>query len=73
MDEPTKDAVMQQQKLIIRDYQTIINTQRNRIAELEYDRHQYDLIYTEPVWFLIWFWRSRIFPFSLLYGHQRVD
>lgn len=73
MDEPTKDAVLRQQELIIKDQTGIINQQRCRIAELEYNRHHYDLIYTQPISFLWWFWRSRVFPFSLLYGHEKVD
>lgn len=73
MDESSKDAVIRQQQLIIADQTTTINTQRNRIAELEYVRHQHDLIYTQPIGFLLWFWRSRIWPFSLLWSHERVD
>jgi len=68
-----KDAIIKQQELIIRDYTTTINTQRCRIAELEYDRHQYDLIFSNPMGFVLWFWRSRIWPFSVFWGHQRID
>ena len=68
-----ESPLIQHLESIIRDYQGIINQQRCRIAELEYDRHMHDLIYTQPISFLWWFWRCRVFPFSLLYGHERVD
>lgn len=68
-----KDAIINQQWLLIRDQMTTINTQRNRIAELEYRIHKFDLIYTQPVRFLCWFWSSRIWPFSLIWGHNKVD
>ena len=72
MDE-NKDAIIRQQSLIIKDQLETIDKQRCRIVELEYNKHQYDLIYTNPISFLWWFWRSRIFPLNLIYGHERVD
>jgi hypothetical protein len=68
-----KDAIIRQQWLIIKDQEATINTQRCEIAYLKNEKHRFELIYTSPIWFLWWFWRSRFFPFSLIWGHQRVD
>jgi hypothetical protein len=72
-DEMDFGAVINHHATLIEAQNATINKQRCRIVELENEKHRFDLIYTEPVWFLLWFWRSRIWPFSILWGHQRVD
>lgn len=61
MDEPTKDAIIRQQALIIKDQTETINQQRCTIAELQYHIHQHDLLYEHP--WQYFFWRVFVWPF----------
>lgn len=73
MEEQDFGSVINHHAALIAAQNETINKQRCEIAYLKNEKRRYDLIYTEPVSFLWWFWRSRIWPFSILWGHQRVD
>jgi len=62
-----KDAIITQQRLIIKDQQATVEQQRNKIAELEYNRQKYDLMFSEPIRFLMFIWLKDVWPFKYLY------
>ena len=66
-----KDATIRQLWLIIKDQQATMDKQRNRIAELENEKHRYDLMYTEPIRFLMFIWLKDVWPFKYFYGGAR--
>lgn len=68
-----QDATIRQQWLIIRDQQATMDQQHNRIAELEYHRHKFDLVFTEPIRFLMFIWLKDVWPFKYFYqpGNER--
>jgi hypothetical protein len=64
MDEPTKDVVIRQQELIIRDYQATINTQHLELAQHR-ERERY--IDGERWGFALWLMFHDLWPFSMWY------
>lgn len=64
MDEPTKDAIIRQQELIIKDYQTTINQQHIELAHHREREHHID----HCRWgFALWLLLNDLWPFSLWY------
>lgn len=56
-----ESSVVKHLRAMLQDAADTINTQRCRIAELEYDRHQHDLLYQHP--WQYFFWRIFVWPF----------
>jgi hypothetical protein len=67
MDEPTKDVIIAQQELIIRDSTTTINQLRSEVAELRHFKHKYASVTDEPIRFLLWVWLKDVWPFKFLW------
>jgi DNA-binding IclR family transcriptional regulator len=64
MEEPTKDTIIKQQELIIRDQQTTIDTLHN---ELAHHREREHLIDDSRWGFALWLILNDVWPFSLWY------
>lgn len=62
-----KDAIINQQRLIIRDQEATINKQRNRLAEFQYHRHKFNSAGEEPLRFLAWVFLKDVWPFKFLW------
>jgi len=63
-----KDAIINQQRLIIRDQEATINKQRNRIAVMEYRNHRFDTADKQPLRFLAWTCLKDVWPFKFLWS-----
>jgi hypothetical protein len=64
MEEISKDAIIEQQRLIIRDQLLVIDKQRCELAE----RRQFSAASEHPWQYFWWLLLHDLWPFSIWYG-----
>lgn len=67
MEEPTKDAIIRQQQLIIDDMISRLGDARKVIAFWDAVNHRYEEAHKHPMGFLLWTLLRDVWPFKYLW------